>query len=60
MKLVAIGPSKKEKESEVVDLEHIAYTPAPPVPKIEGLLRRSKHRRLKVEEEQPTRKFNGG
>ena len=54
MKLEAIGPSKKEKESEVVDLEHIAYTPAPPVPKIEGLLRRSKHRRLKVEEEQPT------
>ena len=36
MKLEAIGPEEKDKEWDVLHLEHVAYTPAPPVPKREG------------------------
>ena len=36
MKLEAIGPEEKDKEWDVLHLEHIAYTPAPPGPKREG------------------------
>ena len=36
MKLEAIGPEEKDKEMDVLHLEHVAYTPAPPGPKREG------------------------
>ena len=36
MKLEAIGPEEKDKEWDVLHLEHVAYTPAPPEPKREG------------------------
>ena len=36
MKLEAIGPEEKDKEWDVLHLEHVAYTPAPPGPKREG------------------------
>ena len=36
MKLEAIGPEEKDKEWDVLHLEHDAYTPAPPGPKREG------------------------
>ena len=36
MKLEAIGPEEKDKELDVLHLEHVTYTPAPPGPKREG------------------------
>ena len=36
MKLEAIGPEEKDKELDVLHLEHVTYTPAPPGPKSEG------------------------
>ena len=36
MKLEAIGPEEKDRESDVLHLEHVTYTPAPPGPKREG------------------------
>ena len=36
MKLEAIEPEEKDKEWDVLHLEHDAYTPAPPGPKREG------------------------
>ena len=36
MKLEAIGSEEKDKEWDVLHLEHVAYTPAPPGPKREG------------------------
>ena len=36
MKLDAIGPEEKDKELDVLQLEHVTYTPAPPGPKSEG------------------------
>ena len=36
MKLEAIGPEEKDKEWDVLHLEHVAYTPAPPGSKREG------------------------
>ena len=36
MKLEAIGPEEKDKELDVLHLEHVTYTPAPPEPKREG------------------------
>ena len=36
VKLEAIGPDEKDKEWDVLHLEHVAYTPAPPGPKSEG------------------------
>ena len=36
MKLEAIGPEEKNKEWDVLHLEHVTYTPAPPGPKREG------------------------
>ena len=36
VKLEAIGPEEKDKEWDVLHLEHVAYTPAPPGPKREG------------------------
>ena len=35
MKLEAIGPEEKDKELDVLHLEHVTYTPAPPGPKSE-------------------------
>ena len=36
MKLEAIGPEEKDKELDVLHLEHFTYTPAPPGPNREG------------------------
>ena len=36
MKLEAIGPVEKDRELDVLHLEHVTYTPAPPGPKREG------------------------
>ena len=36
MKLKAIGPVEKDRELDVLHLEHVTYTPAPPGPKREG------------------------
>ena len=36
VKLKAIGPEEKDKELDVLHLEHVTYTPAPPGPKREG------------------------
>ena len=36
VKLEAIGPEEKDKELDVLHLEHVTYTPAPPGPKREG------------------------
>ena len=36
MKLEAIGPEEKDKELDVLHLELVTYTPAPPGPKREG------------------------
>ena len=36
MKLEAIGPVEKDRELDVLHLEHLTYTPAPPRPKREG------------------------
>ena len=36
MKLEAIGTVEKDRELDVLDLEHVTYTPAPPGPKREG------------------------
>ena len=36
MKLEAIGPVEKDKELNVLQLDHVTYTPAPPGPKREG------------------------
>ena len=36
MKLEAIGPEEKDRELEVLRLEHVTNTPAPPGPKREG------------------------
>ena len=36
VKLEAIGPEEKDKELNVLHLERVAYTPAPPGPKREG------------------------
>ena len=36
MKLEAIGPEEKDKELDVLHLEHVTYTPPPPRPKSEG------------------------
>ena len=36
MKLEAIGPVEKDRELDVLHLEHVTHTPAPPGPKREG------------------------
>ena len=36
VKLEAIGPVEKDRELDVLHLEHVTYTPAPPEPKREG------------------------
>ena len=36
MKLEAIGPEEKDRKLDVLHLEHVTYTPAPPGPKREG------------------------
>ena len=36
MKLEAIGPVEKDRELDVLHLEHVTYTPSPPGPKREG------------------------
>ena len=36
MKLEAIGSEEKNREWDVLHLEHVTYTPAPPGPKREG------------------------
>ena len=36
VKLEVIGPEEKERELDVLRLEHVTYTPAPPGPKREG------------------------
>ena len=36
VKREAIGPEEKDKELDVLHLEHVTYTPAPPGPKTEG------------------------
>ena len=36
VKLEAIGPLEKDRELDVLHLEHVTYTPAPPGPKREG------------------------
>ena len=36
MKLEAIGPVEKDRELDVLHLEHVTYTLAPPGPKREG------------------------
>ena len=36
MKLEAIGPEEKDRELDVLHLEHVTYTIAPPGPKSEG------------------------
>ena len=36
MKLEAIGPVEKDRELDVLHLEHVTYTPAPPGPKRKG------------------------
>ena len=36
VKLEAFGPVKKDRELDVLHLEHVTYTPAPPGPKREG------------------------
>ena len=36
MKLEAIGPEEKDRELDVLHLEHVTYTPGPPGPKREG------------------------
>ena len=36
VKLEAIGPVEKDRELDVLHLEHVTYTPAPPGPKREG------------------------
>ena len=36
MKLEAIGPEEKDRELDVLHLEHVTYTPAPLGPKREG------------------------
>ena len=36
VKLEEIGPEEKDKELDVLHLEHVAYIPAPPGPKREG------------------------
>ena len=36
VKLEAIGPVEKNRELDVLHLEHVTYTPAPPGPKREG------------------------
>ena len=36
MKLEAIGSVEKDRELDVLHLEHVTYTPAPPGPKREG------------------------
>ena len=36
VKLEAIGPVKKDRELDVLHLEHVTYTPAPSGPKREG------------------------
>ena len=36
MKLEAIGPEEKDRDLDVLHLEHVTYTPAPPGPKREG------------------------
>ena len=35
VKLEAIGPVQKDREMDVLHLEHVTYTPAPPGPKRE-------------------------
>ena len=35
VKLEAIGPEEKDRELDVLHLEHVTYTPAPPGPKRE-------------------------
>ena len=35
VKLEAIGPVEKDRELDVLHLEHVTYTPAPPGPKRE-------------------------
>ena len=36
VKLEAIEPVEKDRELDVLHLEHVTYTPAPPGPKWEG------------------------
>ena len=36
MKLEATGPVEKDRELDLLHLEHVTYTPAPPGPKREG------------------------
>ena len=36
VKLVAIGPVEKDRELDVLHLEHVTYTPAPRGPKRKG------------------------
>ena len=36
MKLEAIGPEEKDRELEVLHLDHVTYTPAPPGTKRKG------------------------
>ena len=36
VKMEAIGPVEKDRELDVLHLEHVTYTPAPPAPKREG------------------------
>ena len=38
MKLEAIGPVEKDRELDVLHLEHVTYTPAPLGPKREGTI----------------------